>query len=39
MNQVVKKEQVVDEAVRYAAAIAENSPDAIVCTREGFRQG
>ncbi|KAL1611820.1 hypothetical protein SLS60_000040 [Paraconiothyrium brasiliense] len=39
VNKVVKKEQVVDEAVRYAAAIAENSPDAIICTRAGLRQG
>ncbi|KAF2651223.1 enoyl-CoA hydratase/isomerase [Lophiostoma macrostomum CBS 122681] len=39
VNKVVKKEQVVDEAVRYAAAIAKNSPDAIICTRAGLRQG
>jgi enoyl-CoA hydratase/carnithine racemase len=39
VNKVVKKEKVVDEAVRYAAAIAENSPDAIICTRAGLRQG
>jgi enoyl-CoA hydratase/carnithine racemase len=35
----VKKEEVVGEAVRYAAAIAENSPDAIICARAGLRQG
>lgn len=39
VNKVVKKEEVVNEAVRYAAAIAENSPDAIICTRAGLRQG
>lgn len=39
VNKVVKKERVVEEAVRYAAAIAENSPDAIICTRAGLRQG
>jgi enoyl-CoA hydratase/carnithine racemase len=39
VNKVVKKEQVVNEAVRYAAAIAKNSPDAIICTRAGLRQG
>lgn len=39
VNKVVGKEKVVDEAVRYAAAIAENSPDAIIVTRAGLRQG
>jgi len=39
VNKVVKTEQVVGEAVRYAAAIADNSPDAIICTRAGIRQG
>jgi enoyl-CoA hydratase/carnithine racemase len=39
VNKVVKTEQVVNEAVRYAAAIGENSPDAIICTRAGIRQG
>ena len=39
VNKVVRGEQVVEEAVRYAVAIAENSPDSIICTRAGLRQG
>ena len=39
VNKVVPKERVVEEAVRYAEAIAKNSPDAIICTRAGLRQG
>ncbi|KAI4604021.1 hypothetical protein KJ359_000147 [Pestalotiopsis sp. 9143b] len=39
VNKVVPKEHVVDEAVRYATEIAANSPDAIICTRAGLRQG
>ncbi|TQN65026.1 Mevalonyl-coenzyme A hydratase sidH [Colletotrichum shisoi] len=39
VNKVVPKEKVVDEAVRYATMIAANSPDAIICTRAGLRQG
>ncbi|KAF2476708.1 carnitinyl-CoA dehydratase [Lindgomyces ingoldianus] len=39
VNKVVPKEKVVEEAVKYAAKIAENSPDAIICTRAGLRQG
>ncbi|KAK1997768.1 enoyl-CoA hydratase/isomerase [Colletotrichum falcatum] len=39
VNKVVPKEDVVDEAVRYAKAIAANSPDAVICTRAGLRQG
>lgn len=39
VNKVVPKDQVVEEAVRYASMIAANSPDAIVCTRAGLRQG
>ncbi|TDZ14629.1 Mevalonyl-coenzyme A hydratase sidH [Colletotrichum orbiculare MAFF 240422] len=39
VNKVVPKEKVVEEAVRYARMIAANSPDAIVCTRAGLRQG
>ncbi|KAK2061717.1 enoyl-CoA hydratase/isomerase [Colletotrichum caudatum] len=39
VNKVVPKENVVDEAVRYAMMIAANSPDAIICTRAGLRQG
>ncbi|GKT82258.1 enoyl-CoA hydratase [Colletotrichum tofieldiae] len=39
VNKVVPKEDVVEEAVRYARMIAANSPDAIICTRAGLRQG
>ncbi|KAF2735576.1 enoyl-CoA hydratase/isomerase [Polyplosphaeria fusca] len=39
VNKVVPQEKVVEEAVLYAARIAENSPDAIICTRAGLRQG
>lgn len=39
VNSVVPKDKVVDEAVRYAKMIAVNSPDAIICTRAGIRQG
>lgn len=39
VNRVVPKDQVVNEAVKLAEAIAKNSPDAIICTRAGLRQG
>ncbi|KAI5865781.1 enoyl-CoA hydratase/isomerase [Durotheca rogersii] len=39
VNKVVPKEYVVEEAVRLAEIIAKNSPDAIICTRAGLRQG
>lgn len=39
VNKVVSKEEAVDVAVRYAEMIAKNSPDAIICTRAGLRQG
>ncbi|KAI0203559.1 enoyl-CoA hydratase/isomerase [Astrocystis sublimbata] len=39
VNKVVPKDEVVAEAVKYAGMIAENSPDAIICTRAGLRQG
>lgn len=39
VNKVVPKDDVVNEAVRFAEMIAKNSPDAIVCTRAGLRQG
>ncbi|KAI0127124.1 enoyl-CoA hydratase/isomerase [Xylariales sp. AK1849] len=39
VNKVVPKEHVVEEAVKYAEMIAVNSPDAIICTRAGLRQG
>lgn len=29
----------VNEAVKYASAIAANSPDSIICTRAGLREG
>jgi enoyl-CoA hydratase/carnithine racemase len=39
VNKVVPKDKVVEEAVKYADAIARNSPDAIICTRAAIRQG
>jgi enoyl-CoA hydratase/carnithine racemase len=40
VNGVVPTGQdVVDEAVRWASMIAANSPDSIICTRAGLRQG
>jgi hypothetical protein len=36
---VVPQSQVVKEAVRYAVMVAANSPDAIICTRAGLREG
>jgi enoyl-CoA hydratase/carnithine racemase len=39
VNKVVPKEKVVEEAVNLADTIARNSPDAIICTRAGIRQG
>jgi enoyl-CoA hydratase/carnithine racemase len=39
VNKVVPQDQVVAEAVRYAEMIAANSPDAIICTRAGLREG
>ena len=38
VNKIVPKEEVVNEAIRYAEMIAKNSPDAIICTRAGLRQ-
>jgi enoyl-CoA hydratase/carnithine racemase len=38
VNKVVAVDKVVDEALRYALLIAENSPDAIICARAGLRQ-
>lgn len=38
VNKVVAPEQCVPEAVRFAAMIAENSPDAIIAARSGLRQ-
>ena len=39
VNKIVAQEDVVKEAVEYAKLIAENSPDSIICTRAGLRQG
>lgn len=39
INRVVPKEKVVEEAVKLAESIAKHSPDAIICTRAGLRQG
>ena len=39
VNKVVRQDEVVSEAVKYATMIAGNSPDAIICTRAGLRQG
>ncbi|CZR65195.1 related to enoyl-CoA hydratase/carnithine racemase [Phialocephala subalpina] len=39
VNKVVPRDQVVSEAVRYAEMIAANSPDGIICTRAGLREG
>jgi enoyl-CoA hydratase/carnithine racemase len=39
VNKVVPQSEVVNEAVKYAAMIAANSPDAVICTRAGLRQG
>ncbi|KAJ9418986.1 ClpP/crotonase-like domain-containing protein [Fusarium oxysporum] len=38
VNKVVCVNEVVDEALRYASLIAENSHDAIICARAGLRQ-
>ncbi|KAF2821740.1 enoyl-CoA hydratase/isomerase [Ophiobolus disseminans] len=39
VNSVVPAGKLLEEAIRYAAMIAENSPDAIICTRAGLREG
>ena len=39
VNKVVPQDEVVREAVRYAELIAGNSPDSIICTRSGLREG
>lgn len=39
VNKVVARESLISESIRYAEMIAENSPDAIICTRAGLRQG
>lgn len=39
VNKIVPRAQVLDEAIKYAKLIAANSPDSIICTRAGLRQG
>lgn len=39
VNKVVPQKRVVEEAIRYAKLIAESSPDSIITTRAGLRQG
>ena len=39
VNRIVPQKDVVNEAVRYAEMIAESSPDSIITTRAGLRQG
>jgi enoyl-CoA hydratase/carnithine racemase len=38
VNKVVPRAEVVNKAAKYAAMIATNSPDAVICTRAGLRQ-
>lgn len=38
VNKVVPHERLLDEAIRYANLVADNSPDAVVCARAGLRQ-
>ena len=39
VNKVVPQKEVVAEAVRWAAQVAENSPDSLIVTRAGLREG
>ena len=39
VNKIVPQARVVEEAVKYATMIAENSPDSVICTRSMLRQG
>jgi enoyl-CoA hydratase/carnithine racemase len=39
VNRVVSQKDLIPEAVKLAGDIAKNSPDSIVCTRAGLRQG
>lgn len=39
VNLVTPHDRVVEQAIRCAAMMAENSPDSIICTRAGLRQG
>lgn len=39
VNRIVPHARVVEEAIRFAKMIADNSPDSVICTRAGLRQG
>lgn len=39
VNKIVPQSEVVAEAVRWAEQIAENSPDSLIVTRAGLREG
>lgn len=39
VNRVVRKDDLIPVAVELAEDIAKNSPDSIICTRAGLRQG
>lgn len=39
VNKVVSSNQLLEEAVKLATMVAENSPDAVICTRAGLREG
>jgi enoyl-CoA hydratase/carnithine racemase len=39
VNSVVPADKLIEEAVKYADMIAANSPDAVICTRAGLREG
>lgn len=39
VNRVVSQEDLITQSVKLALDIAKNSPDSIVCTRAGLRQG
>lgn len=39
VNKVVPSSELIKEAVAYASSIAINSPDSIICSRLGLREG
>ena len=39
VNKIVPPSEVVNEAVRWATQVAENSPDSLIVTRAGLREG
>lgn len=39
VNKIVPQDEVVAEAVRWAEQVAENSPDSLIVTRAGLREG